>query len=196
MSNTRRLFVLLALTTSAALSAACITSRAQTPAERPALDVPKPPDRVIAQVPPPEPPPPAIEPVEDIPANIKPNSPTKTNKPAPKPNQEPPKPDAKAAETAPPVDPAAAQPQPVTPQLKLPEAGDAGVLSRQIRDMIERTRRVLGQTSRAKLPPLRQKAFDDASLFVKQAEDALNANNLVFAKELAEKAERLSKDLR
>ena len=191
LSKIARASLLLVLALNGA--AACITTRAQTPTERPALDVPKPPDRVIAQVPPPDPPPPAIEPVEDIPANIKPNSPTKTNKPAPKPNQEPPKPDPKT-EAAPPAD-AGAPPQPAAPQLKLPEAGDAGVLSRQIRDMIERTRRVLGQTSRAKLNSLRQKAFDDASLFNKQAEDALNANNLVFAKELAEKAERLSKDL-
>ena len=194
MSTTRRFSLLLALATSLALSSACLTTRAQTPADLPALDVPKPPDRVVAQVPPPEPPPPTIEPVEDIPANTKPNSPTKTNKPAPKPNQEPAKPDPKT-ETPPATDPAATPAPPVTPQLKLPESGDAGVLSRQIRDMIERTRRVLGQTSRAKLNSLRQKAFDDATLFNKQAEDALNANNLVFAKELAEKAERLSKDL-
>src|SRR5690349_5689717 len=117
MSKIARASLLFVL--SLAGGAACITTRAQTPTERPALDVPKPPDRVVAQVPPPEPPPPAIEPVEDIPANIKPNSPTKTNKPVPKP--EPPKPDPKT-ETAPPADPVA-PPQPVTPQLKLPETG-------------------------------------------------------------------------
>ena len=60
---------------------------------------------------------------------------------------------------------------------------------------VERTRRSLGQINRASLPVLRQKAYDDAQSFVKQAEEQLNAKNLVFARELADKAERLAKEL-
>ena len=171
---------------------ACVTTRAQAPADRPALEVPAPPERVIPHVPAPEPVMLPVEPLEDI-TPAKPSSPTKPNRPPSKP-AEGPKPDAKTETPPPATDPAPVTP-PATPQLKLPESGDAGVLSRQIRDTVERIRRVLGQTQRAKLTPVRQKAFDDATGFVKQAEDALNANNLVFAKEVAEKADRLAKEL-
>ena len=192
MSKIARASLLVVLSTVAA--SACVTTRAQTPEDRPALEVPAPPERVIPQVPAPEP---ALLPVEPLDELIitKPSSPTRSNKPPAKP-PEGPKPDTNKPDVtpAPPTDPAPA-PAPVTPQLKLPENGDAGVLSRQIRDSVERTRRVLGQTERAKLTALRQKAFDDATGFVKQAEDALNAKNLVFAKEVAEKAERLAKEL-
>lgn len=170
---------------------ACLTGRAQGTSDRPALEVPPPPDRVVPQVPAPEPPLPSIEPVDDIPLGIKQSSPTKPKPPARQ--QEAPKQDAKP-ETPPATDPVP-QPQPATPQLKLPENGDSGTLSRQIRDIVERTRRMLGVVTRANLPPIRQKNYDDAQSFVKQAEDALNAKNLVFAKEVAEKAERLAKDL-
>lgn len=181
-----RISVLLALATAG--GAACVTTRAATPADRPALDVPDPPARVVAQLPTPEPPLPALEVVDELPT--KPSSPTRTNKPAPK---DPPKPEAKpdpppTTEAPPPV-------QPPAPQLRMPETGDAGAVSRQIRDIVERTRRSLGQINRASLNGRRQSAYDDAQLFLKQADDALNAKNLVFARELADKAERLAKEL-
>ena len=44
-------------------------------------------------------------------------------------------------------------------------------------------------------PETRKKAYNDAKLFATQAEEAINAANLVFAKELADKAERLAKEL-
>ena len=192
MSKIARLSLLLGL--SIVGGSACLTGRAQTPAERPALDVPAPPDRVVPQVPPPEPPLPAIEPVEDLGSGAKPTPPARSKPPA-KPPQDPPKPDIKpdppATEAAPPP----AQNPPPAPQLKLPENADPGVMSRQIRDTVERTRRMLGGTDRTKLTALRQKAFDDAQGFIKQAEDALNQKNLVFAKECAEKAERLAKEV-
>jgi hypothetical protein len=183
--------VLVVLSTAGA--AGCLTGRAQTEAERPALDVPAPPDRVVPHVPPPEPPLPAIEPVEDLSSGTKPAPPTRNKPLASKPAaQDPPKPESKpdppVTETPPPATP------PPAPQLKLPENADAQ--SRTIRDTVERTRRMLGQTDRTKLSSRdRQKAFDDAQLFMKQAEDALNAKNLVFAKELADKAERLAKEV-
>lgn len=173
----------------------CLTGRAQTQTERPALDVPAPPDRVVPQVPPPEPPLPAIEPVEDLSSGTKPAPPARNKPLASRPTgQDPPpkseaKPDPPVTEATPPP----ATPPPA-PQLKLPENADAQ--SRTIRDTIERTRRMLGGTDRSKLSSRdRQKAFDDAQLFMKQAEDALNAKNLVFAKELADKAERLAKEV-
>ena len=191
MSTIARATLLIAL--SIAGGSACLTGRAQTEAERPALDVPAPPDRVVPLVPPPEPPLPAIEPVEDLSSGTKPSPPARNKPLASKPPaQDPPKPESKpdppVTETPPPATP------PPAPQLKLPENADAQ--SRTIRDTIERTRRMLGQTDRTKLSSRdRQKAFDDAQLFMKQAEDALNAKNLLFAKELADKAERLAKEV-
>jgi outer membrane biosynthesis protein TonB len=175
---------------------ACLTGRAQTPTERPALEVPEPPARVVAQGPPPPPVTPVIDPVEDIPSNIKPSSPTKPNRPPVRPQdtKQEPKPEAPPVTTE--QQPPAQTPAPVaTPQLKLPESVDPGVMSRQIRDMVERTRRTLGGINRARLTSLRQRTFDDAESFLKQAEDALNEKNLAFAKEVADKAERLAKEL-
>ena len=183
-----RITLLLALVIAG--GAACVTTRAATPADRPALDVPNPPARVVAQVPPPEAPLPAVEPLDELPAGTKPSSPTRPNKPAPK---DPPKPEVKP--DPPPTTEAPPPAQPPTPQLRMPESGDAGAISRQIRDSVERTRRSLGQINRANLNGRRQSAYDDAQLFLKQAEDALNAKNLVFARELADKAERLAKEL-
>lgn len=183
-----RITLLLALATAG--GTACVTTRAATPADRPALDVPDPPARVVAQLPTPEPPLPVLEVVDELPAGTKPSSPTRTNKPAPK---DPPKPEVKP--DPPPTTEAPPPAQPPSPQLRMPEPGDAGAVSRQIRDIVERTRRSLGQINRASLTVLRQKAYDDAQLFVKQAEHELNAKNVVFAKELADKAERLAKEL-
>ena len=188
MRTVARVSLLIVLSVSG--GTACLTTRAQTPADRPALDVPAPPERLVPQVPAPDPVVPTIEPVEDIPA--KPSSPTKP-KPQARP-QEAPKPEANKPEAPPPTDPPPAT-QPAAPQLKLPETADAGVISRQIRDTVERTRRLLGRTQRASLTDVRQKAYDDAQLFVKQAEDALNVKNVALAKELAEKAERLAKEI-
>jgi hypothetical protein len=64
-----------------------------------------------------------------------------------------------------------------------------------VSDVIERTRRTLNSIDYGTLSNARKKAYDDAKLFAQQAEDALKTNNVVFAKELAEKAERLAKEL-
>ena len=77
--------------------------------------------------------------------------------------------------------------------MSTPPAGDA--TATQIRDSIERTRRALEKIDYGTLSNLRKKAYDDAKLFTTQTEEALKASNLVFAKELADKAERLTKEL-
>lgn len=183
-SASRRLavgvFALMAVTA----STACTTGRAAAPIERPALDVPPPPPRTIVPVPPPEPEVP--EPVEEAPAG-------KPPRPRPQPSREPAKLDPKLE--APP-DLSAVTPPVAPPQLRLPETGDAAAASRHVRDIIERTRRTLRSTDYGRLSSVRKKAYEDAKLFAEQAEDALKASNVVFAKELAEKAERLARELR
>jgi hypothetical protein len=172
--------------------AACATTRAETPRERPALDVPVPPPRVILPMPPEAPLP---EPVGELPGSSAP-PPTR-----PRPQQQRPadtnaKPDPKQEETAKPPDPnppnAVAPP---VPQLRTPEVGNSAQVAAQVRDTIERTKKTLDNIDYRTLAPVRQKAYDAAKLFYTQAEEMLRNNNLLAAKELAEKAERLAKDL-
>ena len=95
----------------------------------------------------------------------------------------------------PPVDAAGAADSAAAARSRTPPQGDANAVSRQIRDSVERTRRMLDKIDYGPLSNDRKKAYDDAKLFATQAEDALKAANLVFAKELADKAERLAKEL-
>jgi outer membrane biosynthesis protein TonB len=173
-------------------SSACTSAKAATPIERPALVVPPPPPRTITPPPLPE-----VQPAPEIVGE----TPANTNKPAPRPRPQPQrdttKPEAPKVDPLPePVPPAAvAAPQPATPQLRMPEGGDTAATARQARDTIERTRRIVANIDPARLSAVLQKALTDAKAFATQAEEALNAGNVVFAKELAEKAERLAKEL-
>src|SRR5688572_21759896 len=192
MSTNVRISLLVALSTVAA--SGCITARAQSPADRPALEVPMPPSRTIPQVPAPEPSP-MPEPVEDLPSANKPTSPVRNNRPTASrdKDKEVAKPDPKPETTPPPVDPVPEKPQ--APPLRMPQTGDSGAVARQVTDIVERTRRTLTGIDYGRLNSDRKKAYDDAKLFAQQAEDALKLSNVVFAKELADKAERLAKEL-
>lgn len=191
----RRLAVGLFAVVAATSLSACATAKAAMPAERPALIVPPPPPRVITPMPLPEVQP-APEPVGELPAS--------TSKPpsrAPRPQSQAAKDAAKADSKVEPVadvpaNPPVTAPAPApTPQLRMPEGNDTAATARQARDTIERTRRVLNGIDPARLSSVLQKALTDAKAFTTQAEEALNAGNVVFGKELAEKAERLAKEL-
>ncbi|MBA3297187.1 MAG: hypothetical protein H0U19_09640 [Acidobacteria bacterium] len=168
---------------------ACTTGRAATPIERPALEVPPPPPRVIVPLPQPEAPVP--EPVGELPPST-----SKPPRPRPSPPQrEPAKPDPKPEAPPEPAPASPVVPPVAPPQLRMPETGDAVAASRQVRDIVERTRRTLNTIDYGALSNVRKKAYDDAKQFAEQAEDALKAANVVFAKELADKAERLAREL-
>ena len=188
----RRLGVAALGITVVVLSSACVTTTGETVVQRPPLEVPPPPPRLITPLPLPELPP-VAEPVED-PGVPTPAAPAK---PKPQPNANAAKPDAKPPETPPAEALPPVAPPPVTtppaPTLSTPPQGDASAT--QIRESIDRTRRALEKIDYGPLSNLRKKAYDDAKLFATQAEEALKASNLVFAKELADKAERLTKEL-
>ena len=171
-------------------SSACATTHGEPVIERPALEVPPPPPRIIAPLPVPELP--AQEPPVEDPAETKPATPSK-----PRPQPQPPKPEVKPDAPVDPLPPPVTPPPTAPPQptLSTPPQGDATAIARQIRDSIDRTRRALEKVNYGTLSNDRKKAYDDAKLFATQADDALKANNLVFAKELADKAERLAKEL-
>jgi hypothetical protein len=169
-------------------AAACATTRAETPRERPSLDVPVPPPRVITPLPPPDPPLP--EPVAELPGSTAP-APTRP-RPA-RPTDTTAKPEAKPEDK--PAEPTPPPATPPVPQLRTPELSNTPQAAAQIRDTIERTKKVLENIDYRTLPQPRQKTYDEAKLFYTQAEESLKNNNLLVAKELADKAERLAKDL-
>ena len=121
------------------VAAACATTRAEVPRERPALDVPMPPPRVITPLPP-EPPP--VEPVGALPGSNAPTPP----RPRPQKSAETAKPETKPEETKPPEQSSQTQTQtqtPLVPQLRTPDVGDPAQVMQQVRDTIARTRAVL-----------------------------------------------------
>ena len=176
----------------AALGAAgCATTQARAVVERPALDVPPVPARVVdpPQLPPQ---PPVLEPVGDLPA-VSPTS----GKPRPQPQRDTAKPDPKV-EPPPlemPVTPAASPSQAPVPPLRTSGTGDTAEAVRQINEMKERALKILNGINKDQLSADRRTHWDNARLYVTQTEDALKAMNLDFARKLAEKAELLAKEL-
>jgi outer membrane biosynthesis protein TonB len=175
---------------------ACASASAKTPADRPALEVPPPPPRVIEPLPSTDISPP--EPVADLPAAPS----TTTSRPRQQPSRETtpresPKPVAQP-ETPPETAPA---PQPVVPvpapqsQLRTPGTADGAEAARQVREVIDRTTRALGSVDYRTLSGAQRKAYDDAKEFMQQAEGAIKEANYVFARSLADKAEKLARGL-
>jgi len=189
MRTTIRATLLVGLT--AVGGSGCATTRAETPSERPALDVPIPPPRVITPLPAPEAPTP--QPVADLPP-VGANTPSRPRPPREKETTTA-KPSEQKPEDPKPVEPPPATPPTPVPQLRIPETGDTAQSAAQIKALVERTRTTLEGIDYRPLSDQRKKAYDDAKLFNTQADEALKVNNLVFAKELADKAERLAKEL-
>lgn len=169
-------------------ASACVTARAAKPVERPALEVPPPPPRVIAPLPLPDLPP--VDFVPELPTNNNPTSPrsrAKSEKP------EPPKPEQKPE--TPPVEPPPQPVAPATPVLRIPAAADSTQLQNQIKTQIATAKGILDKTDYGPLKQPLKNAYDQAKNFVAEAEAAMKTGNLVYAKEVAEKAERLAKEL-
>ena len=183
---------LLALALAGAALASCSTTQARVPVEVPALDVPPVPPRLIEPAPPPPPPPPIMEPVGDLP----PVSPT-TNRPRPQPPRDASKPEVKTE--PPPVEaaapPAAPAATPAVPPLRTPNTPDGNEAARQIRELNDRARALLNSTDYQALSDDRKAVYNDAKRIVTLAEDAMKAANFVFARNLAEKAEKLAREL-
>jgi hypothetical protein len=165
---------------------ACRTARAAEPIERPALEVPPPPPRVIVPLPGPNVPP-RLEPVEELPVTTD-KSPTKprANRDKPDPNKPDPKVEVEAN----------APPAPATPPVRL-ENPNSAQLSSQVRETLARAKAIIDGIERNSLgSEPRRKAYDQAKLFAEEAEDAIQKNNLVYAKEMADKAERLASSIK
>lgn len=177
---------------------ACSTAHAKAPATAPSLDMPPPPPHVVAPAPElpsvPEPvgelPPPATEPP---PHASRPN-PTKPSAAEAKPESKPEEP--KPPETAPAEPPKEVPktPEPA-PQLVTSQTGDTSAAANAIRQTIDRAQALLNTVDYAHQSDDRKKAYNDAKLFLDQAEKALHDNNLNFGQSVATKAEKLANEL-
>lgn len=168
----------------------CASAQAKAPASMPALEVPPPPPRVIEPAPPPEPPPP--EPVSSLPSA--PVSPRPRATPPSRETVKPePKPEAPPA-VEPPATPPPAQSQPPVPPLRTPGTPDAEA-ARQIHDVNERAKKTLASIDYRALSKQQQAQYDSARMMITQSEDAVKAANFEFARNLADKAERIAKEL-
>lgn len=182
------------------LSASACASASKT-TDQPALLIPPPPPHVVpitAE--------PVLEPVGEIPAPPSTSTPagrgargtreTPSKAPANEPRAEAKPGEAKPSEQAaqpdpPPVAAPVAPPAPA-PQLRTAESSGAEAA---VRATIDRARGLLNSVDYRRLNRPRQKAYDDAKALAQQAEDALKAGNVVFAKGVADKAETYAKDL-
>ena len=167
-------------------SGACATATAKAPADRPVLEVPPPPPRVIEPTPEPEL---AMPPVGELPPASLPNP-----RPKPVPNREPvrtePKPETPAVETAPPVAPVAPP-----PQLRTPGTTDGAEAARQVHDVLDRANKTLGSIDYRRMTTARRGQYDTAKNLIRQSEDALKASNFDIARNLANKADQIAKEL-
>ena len=159
--------------------ASCAHPQARTEPARVPLDVPLPPERIIAAPPPEEPPEIVAQPPEaPSPKPVRPRAPAPRTEPAPAavpPATPPPAPAAGALQTSPP----ASQAETV----------------KTIRDLIARANRDLAGIARGSLSADGRAQYDTAARFAAQAEQALREMNLAFALTLADKAATLARSL-
>jgi hypothetical protein len=188
----RKAFLVIPLLGLLTAAAGCLTGRAETPAQRPALEVPPPPPRIVEPLP--AEPAVTIEPVADLPpppatASSRPRPPARdvASKEATKPETKPdsPPPPETVAPANPPANPA--------PQIRTP--GDNSETARQVRDILDRAGKTLSSIDYRVLSPQRKESYDTAKRFIQQAEDAIKTSNFVYARFLADKADVLSKEL-
>jgi hypothetical protein len=192
---TRHLCWLLAAGSWLLTTTACVKLHAKNTPEGPPLEMPAPPPRVVDS-PDTEPPPPVSLPEE--PARH-PTTGTKRSVPPPTPRPEPPKPEPPKTDQPPPQssDPAKPPEEPAKPATTLQTipAGAEVEVERGIRVQLNRASSDLGRVDYRALNNEARTQYDTAKGLVRQAEDALKAKNLVFARSLADKAAALAAQL-
>ena len=174
---------------SAAAAAGCAKAQASAPAGPP-LDIPAPPERVLA-------------PVEEPATASAPAPETPPPTPIAATPRTPPRPPARRAEPerseTPP--PAATATAPATPPAEPPRelrpnspSGDAAA-ERDARDKLARAARDLSRVDYGKLNADARSQYEQSKRFTEQAQQALRDRNFVFASTLADKAAALAAGL-
>jgi hypothetical protein len=156
----------------AVLISGCAKAQAKDNAGGPPLDVPAPPERVLA-------------PVEE-PVLVAAPPPAEVAPPA-----------AAAPEQPPPAAAAPATPQPTPEPRELRPASPAtdAAAERESRDALARAARDLGRVDYGKLNPDARAQYDQSKRFMEQAQQALKDRNFVFAATLSDKAAALAAEL-
>ena len=161
----------------------CAKAKAASVPDGPPLQVPAPPQRVLAPV---EEPPivatPEAEPSPPVAAAPRPARPASE----PKPQAAPP---VAAQAPAPPARGSAE-----TRELR-PASPANPATERSVRDLLARASRDLGQVNYGRLSADGRVQYEQARRFTAQAEDALKQRNLIFAATLADKAATLATEL-
>jgi hypothetical protein len=179
-----------ALLLSALAGAACSRAQARVIPELPPLDVPAPPPRIVEAIEP-EPAPPEPEPpLPATPAPVRPK-PIPTQQRAEPAKQEPPKVEVPPPSEAPRPDAG----KPAVGTLQTAPAGQEVQLEKTIVEMIGRASASLNRIDYRALNADARAQYDQAKRFITQAQDALRAKNLVFAENLADKANTLASQL-
>jgi hypothetical protein len=180
------------LASSLLLLSSCAKTQAKVTPDGP-LDVPPPPPRDVQTT---ETEPPPLMPLAQEPAR---NTPTRP-RPAPareQPRIEPPKPEPAPPPTPPaePVKPPEEPPRlPATTLQTTPPTAEVD-LERGIRSSITRATADLNRIDYRALNADARTQYDTAKRFIRQAEDAMRAKNLVFARSVADKAVVLAAQL-
>ena len=68
-------------------------------------------------------------------------------------------------------------------------------MARQVRETLDRAKKMLDSIDIRTLSTERKVNYDTARDFIKQAEDAITNGKLVFAKNLADRAEQVAREL-
>lgn len=161
----------------AAMSSGCFRAEAKTPGPPPALEIPEPPSRLV------------------IPVTFEP-PPTPTPSPTPTPTPRPTPPVSSGRGTPPPTGtppvttPPPSDPPPPPPVLQTNT--NMAELERQANDRLDRADKDLAKIAGTPLSKNAQAQFDSAKRFAKQARDAINAKNFVYALYCADKAATLA----
>ncbi len=169
---------------------ACAPTRIKTQPDGPPLEAPVPPAHVVVaqEEPPAEPAAPSsgAKPNPRVPRTPTRQSPPRSDKAA-KPDKPADKPDPVAT---PPAKPTADEPPPASTSLQTTANVDEEV--RKIRALLGRASSDLKQVNYSTLTGDRKSQYDTAKRFVEQAEDALKEKNVLFARQLADKAATLA----
>jgi hypothetical protein len=189
-SETGMKHVFLALTVAvAAASAACASAIAKTPPERPTLEVPAPPAKVVE-------PPPRIDPVTPEPVADLPTTPPANARPPRTPTRETAKPEVKPEATATEAAPAPVTPPAPAPVLRTPGSPDSAEAAKQVQDIRERASKTLNSMDPRRFAKGKNDQYKLAKLLLTQSEDALKKADFENAKKLALKADDIANELK
>ena len=172
----RRLFLLGCVAVVPALGA-CATARAQAPIVAQPLEVPPVPPRVIV------PDIAEIEPALEEPAPSRPAVPKPDAPPKPPDKLEPPKTQQEPPTTEP------------APRVRTPQTANDEQAEREVRAVMARAQGLLRAVPYRELSNAARQQYDTARRFITQADNALKIRNYVFARNLADKAETLARQL-